>query len=139
MIAEIKQRLLVEGTPFAMVEGALGLAQVKDRPPAMPAAYVIPIRDASSENQRMTGRMLQVTAADIGVVIIFENLAAPLGDPSVDELEALKDWVREQLIGFEADPFDPLEHVEGELVKARSGVVWWQETFGTKLLQEAKQ
>lgn len=139
MIAEIRQRLLVNGTPFALVEGAVALTQVKDRPTAMPAAFVIPLRDASSANQRATGGVLQATAADIGVVIIFENLAAPLGDPSVDELEALKNWVRAQLIGFEIADCDPIEHIEGELVKARSGVVWWQETFGTSILQEGQQ
>ena len=140
MIAEIQTKLReTAGTPFALVEGAISLAQIKDRPTAMPAAYVIPLRDSSDRNQRMTGGVLQMTAADIGVVIIFENLAAPIGDPSVDELEALKRWVREQLIGFEAPDFDPIEHIEGELVKARSGVVWWQETFGTSFIQEAKQ
>lgn len=139
MIAEIRAQLLVDGTPFALVEGAVALAQVKDRPTAMPAAFVIPLRDASSANQRATGGVLQATAADIGVVIIFENLGAPLGDPSVDELEALKNWVRAQLIGFEIEDCDPIEHIEGELVKARSGVVWWQETFGTSILQEGKQ
>ncbi|QIO60686.1 phage tail terminator protein [Rhizobium leguminosarum] len=139
MIAEVRQQLLVNGTPFALVEGAVALAQVKDRPTAMPAAFVIPLRDASSANQRATGGVLQATAADIGVVIIFENLGAPLGDPSVDELEALKNWVRAQLVGFEIEGCDPIEHIEGELVKARSGVVWWQETFGTSTLQEGKQ
>jgi len=140
MIAEIQARLRdATGTPFAMVEGALAMAQVKDRPTAMPAAYVIPLRDASERNQRGMGGMLQKTEADIGVVFIFENLAAPLGDPAVDELEALKTWVREQLLGLEIGDCDPIEHIEGELVKARAGVVWWQETFGTSFLQEGQQ
>ena len=140
MITEIQAKLRdTAGTPFALVEGALAMAQVKDRPTAMPAAYVLPLRDASSPNQRATGGLLQATAADIGVVIIFENLAAPLGDPAVDELEAIKTWVREQLIGLEIGDCEPIEHIDGELVKARSGVVWWQETFGTSFLQEGKQ
>lgn len=140
MIAEIQARLRdVSGTPFALVEGAISLAAVKDRPTVMPAAFVIPLRDASSGNQRATGGVLQATAADIGVVIIFENLASPLGDPAADELESLKAWVRARLIGLEVGDCDPIEHIEGELVKARSGVVWWQETFGTSFLQEAEQ
>nr|WP_298099770.1 hypothetical protein [uncultured Shinella sp.] len=140
MIAEIQAQLRdAAGTPFALVEGAVSLAAVKDRPTAMPAAFVIPLRDASSGNQRATGGVLQTTAADIGVVLIFENLASPLGDPAADELESLKGWVRARLVGFEIDECDPLEHIEGELVKARSGVVWWQETFGTSFLQEGNQ
>ena len=139
MIAEIQAKLRnTTGTPFALVEGAIAMAQVKDRPTAMPAAFVLPLRDASSPNQRVSG-MLQTTQADIGVVIIFENLSAPLGDPAVDELEAIKTWVREQLIGLVVGDCDPIEHIEGELVKARAGVVWWQETFGTSFLQEGQQ
>ncbi|WP_421357806.1 phage tail terminator protein [Agrobacterium rosae] len=140
MIREIQLKLRnAPDTPFALVEGAISLAQIKDRPEAMPAAYVLPVRDASSNNQRATGGVLQATAADIGVVFIFENLTGPLGDPANDELDALKRWVRRQLLGFEIDGCDPLEHIEGELVKARSGVVWWQETFGTTFLQEDEQ
>ncbi|WP_440411145.1 phage tail terminator protein [Neorhizobium petrolearium] len=137
MIAEIQAQLRdADDTPFALIEGAVSLAQVKDRPTAMPAAFVIPLRAASTGNQRATGGVLQATAADIGVVIIFENLASPLGDPAADELESLTTWVRRRIIGMEIGENDPIEHIEGELVKARSGVVWWQETFGTSFLQE---
>lgn len=137
MIREIQLRLRnAADTPFALVEGAISLAQIKDRPEAMPAAYVFPVRAASSGNQRATGGILQETADDIGVVFIFENLSGPIGDPATDELEALIKWVRRRLLGFEVTGCDPLEHIDGELVKARSGVVWWQETFGTKSLQE---
>lgn len=139
MIAEIQSKLRdVDGTPFALVAGAVALAAVKDRPNNMPAAFVIPLNQTSGGNQRGTGGMLQVTAADIGVVIIFEQLAAPLGDPAADELEALMGWVRGQLVGFEIEDCDPIEHIEGELVKARSGVVWWQERFGTSFIQEGQ-
>lgn len=137
MISEVRNLLLVPGTPFALVEGVVALSQLADRPPAMPAAYVVPLRAASSENQRATGDVLQRTADDIGVIIIFENLAAPLGEPGTDELEALYDWVRRQLVGETIHiDFDPLEHIAGELVKARGGVIWWQESFGTAHYQE---
>lgn len=140
MIAEIQAKLRdAAGTPFALVAGAVALAAVKDRPNNMPAEFVIPLNQTSGANQRATGGMLQVTAADIGVVIIFENLAAPLGDPAADELDVLMAWVRQQLLGVEIGDCEPIEHIEGELVKARSGVVWWQERFGTSFIQEANR
>ncbi len=137
MIAEVQARLRTAvDTPFRLVEGAVSLAQIKDRPNAMPAAYVFSVRDASSENQRATGGVLQSTERDFGVLVIFENLASPLGDDAADELEAMTRWVRQQLIGFQpGDDMDPVEHISGELVKARSGTVWWQETFGTAEIQ----
>lgn len=136
MITEIRQRLLMEGTPFAIVEGAVALAQVKDFPPATPAAYVFMVRDASEPNSRMNGPVMQRTAADIAVVIVFEQLAEPLGDPAADELETIVAWVRACLLGFGGSTFEPLEHVSGELVQSKGGAVWQQETFGTAYYQE---
>lgn len=132
MISEIRNRLDTTGTPFRLIAGAVALAQVKDRPPTLPAAFVFPIRDAASENERMTGPVLQRIASDIAVLIVFESLTAPIGDQAADELESMVDWVRARLIGFQpGDDAEPLEHVSGELVKAISGAIWWQETFGT--------
>lgn len=136
MIGEIRQRLLMDGTPFALVGGAVALAQIKDVPPAMPAAYVFMVRDASEQNSRMNGPVLQRTAGDVAVVIVFEQLAEPLGEPAADELETMFGWVRACLIGFGGETFEPLEHVSGELVQAKGGAVWWQETFGTAYYQE---
>lgn len=141
MIAAIQNRLrTAQGTPFALVEGAVSLAALKDRPTGMPAAFVIPVRAASSPNQRATGAILQKTESDVGVVIIFENLSTPLYEDGADELESLYRFVREQLVGFApSDDEEPLQHIDGELVKARGGVVWWQETFGTAHYQESKE
>lgn len=137
MISEVKAKLLAAGTPFSLVEGTIALAQVKDRPIAMPAAYVFPLRSASSANQRATGGMLQNTGEDFGVIIVFENLSSPVGEPGADELEQILGWVRRQLVGFEIDDdHDPVEHISGALVKAAGGIVWWQEEFGTAHLLE---
>lgn len=136
MIAEIKARLLEAGTPFAMVEGATAYAQVKDRPNVMPAAFVLPLEEASQPNNRMGGKVLQRTEADIGVVIILENLSGFDGDAAADELETIKRWTRRQLVGFEIEDCDPLEHVAGEILQARSGTVWFQHTFSTVYFEE---
>lgn len=139
MIAEIKAILHgAVDTPFAIVEGTVALAQLQDRPVAMPAGYVLPVSSASGENRRMNG-VLQMTEEHIGVVIIFENLSSPIGDAATDELEALFRWVREQLVGVVLSPlYKAIEHVSGELVKARGGVIWWQETFSITHFQVEK-
>lgn len=140
MISEIKAILLTASdTPFRLVEGTVALAQLKDRPLAMPASYVLPVSSASGENKRMNG-VLQMTEEHVAVVIIFENLSSPVGDVGADELEALMKWVRDQLVGVILSPiYKAIEHVSGELVKARGGIVWWQETFSITHFQVEKE
>ena len=140
MIREIREILQgTPDTPFRLVEGTLSVAQLQDRPITMPAAYVMPVSSASGENQRMNG-VLQMTEEHVAVLIIFENLTAPIGDATTDELEALFKWVREQLIGVVLSPFyKAIEHVSGELVKARGGIIWWQETFSITHFQVEKE
>lgn len=132
VVSEIIVRLKPDVDPaFAIVEGATEFAAIDTVPTAMPAAYVMTLREASSENQRATGRMLQRTEADIAVVIITSNLSDVPGAAVSADLEDLKGWVRRRLVGFEAPSSDdPLEHVSGELLKTKNGTVWWEEVFG---------
>lgn len=134
LIAEIIARLSPPDAPaFAIVEGAAEFASINGVPTAMPAAYVMTLREASSENQRMTGRVLQRSVIDVAVVIITSNVSDVSGGAVSTDIEALKAWVRGQLIGFEAPSSDtPIEHISGELLKAKNGVVWHEEVFGAE-------
>ena len=129
--ASIIARLEEDGTPFAMIEGAARLADVDDRPNATPACFVVTIEEASAENERATGPVLQRMEADIAVVIITNNLTDRNMGQAATDIEELKAWVRGKLLGFVPDGADePMEHVSGELVKARGGTVWFEDRFG---------
>jgi hypothetical protein len=129
-IPELKALLLGEGTPFAIVKGALSLAAVKDRPDALPAAFVLAAKEVSQDNQRATGSVLQRSERDIMVVIVLEDLGDADGDATIDPLEDVKKWVRDRLIGFvPTDMQEPITHVDGEIVEARAGCAWFQDTF----------
>lgn len=134
-IAEIKARLLAEDTPFTIVRGATGLAQVKDRPDGiLPVAFVLSAREVSAENSRATGAILQRQERDVMVVIVAEDLGDADGDAVQDELERLKTWCRTQLIGFKpTDMVDLITHVEGNVVEARNGCVWFEDTFSAPI------
>ncbi|QND45202.1 hypothetical protein HB780_05455 (plasmid) [Rhizobium lusitanum] len=138
MIPEMQARLrTAPDTPFRLVAGATALAQVKDRPVTMPAAFVIPLEDASEPNSRMAGPVLQRTQADVGVIIICENMSDPLGQAVTDDLTELKKFVRRNFIGFVPNErCDPVEHVSGSILRARSGTVWFQDIFATAYYQE---
>lgn len=138
MIAEIKARLLEAGTPFSIVEGANQLAQVEKRPPATPAAYVFISGEKSGANQRATSGILQKQAIALSVMLISENLGA--AEDSQRDIEALKDFVRAKLLGFEVPDFTPLEHIEGELVQAKDGTVWFEDVYGsTRYLEQTDE
>lgn len=137
VVAEIIARLLEAPTPFALVEGAAALSQVKDIPPASPAAYVIETEDASAENERATGH-LQRNEADIAVVVVASNFTDPRGGAAAGDVEALKGFVRSRLIGWETpSAADPIGHVGGRLTRARGGAVWFEDTFSATSWLEA--
>lgn len=134
IIEEIMTRLMAAGTPFSIIEGANELAEVKERPKAIPAAFVYTATEASKPNERMSGRILQRTEVDIAVVIVTENHSGNI-DVARD-IETLKRWVRAQLIGFHPpSATDPVEHVMGQIQQASDSLVWFEDVFATAYYQ----
>lgn len=133
-VGEIKLGLLGAGTPFKLVRGAAQLASVKDRPDALPAAFVLVTREVTAENGRLTGGVLQRCERDVAVVIVCEDLSDIDGDAAADELEGLKTYVRGQLIGFKpTDMVDVITHVSGEVIEARAGCAWFEDTYSAPI------
>lgn len=134
IVEKIKSKLIAIDPPvFRIVAGAAEFASIQSVPKALPAAYVMTLHDASSDNERMTGPVLQQTSVDIGIVIVTGNLSDARGDASSHDIEALKKSVRDHLVGYVPDPEGdgmPLIHVSGELLKAWGGSIWWQEVLG---------
>lgn len=119
-------------TPFALVERIGDLAALKERPNAMPAAYVLTMEEVSGDNERDTGPVLQRIESDIGVIIVAENVSDAKAGAAAAEIEEVKAWTRRRLLGFVPDAAtgEPVTHVAGKLVKVSGGCVWWGETFG---------
>lgn len=133
---DIKNRLKSAGTPFSVIEGANQLADVKDNPPTTPAAYVFINSEASAENQRVTGAILQRCQVDISVVIITDNAGSD--EDLARDIDVLKAWVRQQLLGFEPAGAEPLEHVSGKILHAKDSLVWFEDVFGTATYLESQ-
>lgn len=141
MFSDIVERLKGGETPFAIVERVSDLAAVDDRPNATPAGFVFLAEDASGPNTRATGPILQRLERDIAIVIITDNATSRTMGAASDDMEGVVGWVRSRLLGFEPEgAVEPMEHVSGQLVKARGGAVWWEERFGVAAyLEEASQ
>ena len=138
--ADIQQRLKDINPPiFRLVEGTAAFSVLNGEPKATPAAYVLVEEELSSDNLRMTGPVLQRTEADFAVIIVTRNVSDNIGGAAADDIEALKIQVRQAIIGFvppSSAAGEPLIHVSGNLLKAKSGAVWQREVFGTADYQE---
>ncbi len=122
--------------PFKIVDAAAGLAEIIQKAPnSFPAAYVYVKGEAATENQRMTGRVLQRVEADIGIMLITKNLSGTKGGTASLDIESLKAAVMQRLLGFEplvAAPFvspEPLTYAEGEIARLHAGIVWFEQVF----------
>lgn len=130
MIQSIIDRLMEAGTPFAMAGGASQLADVTDRPNAVPAVFVFISEERSAPSERI-GRVLQRTQATIGVVIVADNLSQLDHAAAIGDVDALKAYCRRKLIGWSPDDAEPLEHAAGELQQALGGAVWFEDAYTT--------
>lgn len=138
MIASIIARLMEPGTPFRIVGGAAELADVKDHPPALPAAYTYEARDRSGEIERIND-VFQRTEVDIAVVIVTGNLSKVNNAAAANDITSLKNYVRGKLLGFMPPGAEnPLMHVEGEMQQALGGTVWFEDVFTTSYYQESQ-
>ncbi|MBO0662151.1 hypothetical protein LQ948_04780 [Jiella sp. MQZ9-1] len=135
--AEILDRLRARcGDVFATIATTHDLANVADNPGTSPAAYVVPLREASAANDRMTD-VLQRCESDIGVIIVLDESASSSSSSTSasPDLDALKAAVRDALIGWQpASAEVAITHVSGELTQGRDGTVWWEEVFATAYL-----
>ena len=133
-IDDLRGRLLEQPTPFSSVQGATSLAQIKDdgKPKGKaPVGFVLMAREAAAENARATGPIYQRLERDIVVLIYAEHLGERHGGAVTDEVEDLKAFVRGRLIGWTPSGAEdePITFVGSEVVEARGGGVWFEETF----------
>ncbi|MEM6381651.1 MAG: hypothetical protein AAF739_03180 [Pseudomonadota bacterium] len=137
-IPAMVDRLLQPGTPFLAVQGAIDFASIKSHNLGSPSAYLFAKDEASGDNERMTGPVLQRLESDVAVVIVVQNVTDAVMGAAADELEPLKTYVRSKLIGFVPDGLDePIVHVSGQLITAANSTVYFEDVYGvTSYLQE---
>ncbi|MBL0142659.1 MAG: hypothetical protein IPP91_11300 [Betaproteobacteria bacterium] len=125
-------RLKESGTPFRQVGGAAELdAALTGGLKAAPAAFLLPLAETASENQRVNAVLHQVGAA-VGVVIVVRNLADARGDQAVGDLETARAWARTKLLGWQpSGAHDPVEYAGGRVLALANGYLWWQDDWET--------
>ena len=132
LVSDVITRLeAIDEPPFRIVDGAAAFSAVKDKPRALPAAYVFVKEEASSPTERMTGPVLQRVETDLAVLIIAGNVSDARGAAASADIDVLKDAVRAALVGFvpDASNGEPMQHLSGQLVKVTGGTVWFEDLY----------
>lgn len=132
MIAETITRLTAIDNAFKLVEGAAALeAAMRAKPTAMPAAYVIPLRESGNRSPTYS-RTRQRVATTFGVVYALANVADAKGAAAQADLTTLRGQTFGSLLGWSPTGADPLEFDSGALLALKDGVLWWQDAFRTQ-------
>lgn len=132
MIAEIATRLRDIPDAFNLVEGAAAFERAAaSKPTAMPAAYVLPLREAGG-NSSIYSRTRQKVTVTLGIAIAVSNVADTKGAAAQADLTALRDAVLNSLLGWSPAGAEPLNFAEGGLLAFKDGVLWWQDSYRTQ-------
>lgn len=132
MIASIIARLIDQVSAVKLVEGAAAFAAAADaNPRAVPAIYVVPLRETASDNDG-AGWVEQRIDCQIGVIVVAKNVADTKGGAAHADVDELRRAVRVALLGWlPVGMVDPLTRGEAGLLTTRDGYVWWQDTWRT--------
>lgn len=137
-----QQRLLsIQDSPIDKVGLALDLASaMKSAPRRSVECYVFPVRETPGSNERASGPARQKINITIGVVIGISANNDPSGERSVDELESVKNAVKDALFGWTPDGAKTRFLLgESKLVRMVPGGIWWLEQFTTTTQKTGKQ
>jgi len=138
MIAAIAARLTDRASPpLRLVESLAELDALEGKvPKAMPAAYVVPIREQAAPGVT-TGRVRQRVTIWFGIVLITRNVSdLGRGGAAVADLAASRKATLDALMGWgevAGVTSSPIQYRDGLLLDAANGLVAWQDTYETAL------
>lgn len=101
-LAPIVSRLEAETAGFKLLGRIGGLAALEGKSrPALPAGFVVPIRDLARQGaERSVGATRQTIDVIFGVAIVTLNRADQAGGAAADDIDELKDAVTTALVGW---------------------------------------
>lgn len=124
-------RIAAECPQFKLIEGVAEFAALVGQPKALPACYVVPLSESDAGDDDFDGDYQRVDAR-FGVCIAAGNVCSPGGREALNDLQALRQAVRDALLGWVPAGFDmPALFDRGELLAIKPGLVWWQDSWRT--------
>jgi len=138
LLDPIKARLEAEVPSLSRrVEGAAelsALVKAGQLPQVTPHAFLLPLGFRAERGESVTGLFTQVVADTVGVLLVERVAGDATGGKVLPKVEALADAVLGALAGWEpdADAFDVLVPVRGDLVSLTAGTVMFQLNFAVR-------
>jgi hypothetical protein len=116
---------------FKVVGGVAEFDANLTAPPATPACYVVPQGETADQVQGMKFA-LQTVQVDFGVFFCLRNARDSNGQASFDDLESLRQSVREAIYGWQPVGATALIRATGsQLFDFQPGLMWWQDGYQT--------
>lgn len=139
MIANIINRLKAEARALKLVGGAADFASASETSPrAHPAAYVLPLHERTRGDEEIGCGITQVVEATFGVAIAIVNVSDAKGGAAAADLDAIRQAVREALLGWAPDGSeDGFEYAGGALLGFVGNALWWQDAYSILYLMDA--
>lgn len=104
---------------------------------ARDSAFIVPMREFASENERTTGTYSQQMNTLFAVMIGIRAINDRLGSTINDRLAKAIKEVRKSLVGWQpSEDLEPISFIEGEIVAFLRGGAFWMEQFRTGYLYE---
>jgi hypothetical protein len=138
MIETTIDRIKTNVTSLKLVAGAAGFqAAAESNPKATPAVFVIPLEENPGPSE-MADVVIQRVRIKIGVIFVIRNLSDPKGAAAKEDLDALRNLVKAELLGWQPDAaYGPCERGPGALLAFRDGHMWWQDIYQSSFYERS--
>jgi len=92
--------------------------------------YVMPIAEDAGANATGTVFVSQLVRVSFSTVISLRDVGDVQGVKQLDQLDAVRSALRNQLLGWTALGADgPIEFMRGGLIKFENGQLWWNDQW----------
>lgn len=116
---------------FRIVDYALTLEALKSRGiPALPALFVLPVKETATPNSLATGAHHQQTTWRWRGYLYIKSAKQDLGESLDDELKPHRDKLLDAWLGYQPDGADGTTNFDqGSIVGLESGVLIWADDY----------
>lgn len=131
-VALVVARLKSQVPELQLIEGAARYAAITGLRDFRPdSAYVLLLKESSSDETATAGRGRQRAQVEFGVVLAITNYRDVRGGESVNQASPLIGRVRDALIGWEPElrGARPCQWLRGEVLDYDADTLLWAETY----------
>lgn len=131
----IKQQLDTTGL-FKAIHAATDPESVVESGIKVDAAYIIPMRESATSDQRTTGTYSQEITAQFGIMVAVRSRNDRLGKDVNQRLAVIVNGLRNALTGFTMPGKEPCVFIDGEIINISKQGAYWLDQYTINYLYE---